>query len=104
MMSRRRAPSDLRMPISRVRCGDGDEHDVHDHDRAHDEPDGGQHHAGEHEILLDLVSHARARSRALEHEVVLVRRVEPVAPAHDLAHHFLQRRISAGVGDWMTTP
>src|ERR1035437_1348674 len=35
--------------------GDRHEHDVHDDDRAHDEPDGGERDAGQFEVLLDLV-------------------------------------------------
>ncbi len=42
--------------------GDGDEHDVHDHDRADDEPDRRQRDAGDHEVALAACSRTRAPS------------------------------------------
>jgi len=40
MMFRLRAPMARRMPISRVRCGHRDQHDVHDADAGRQERDG----------------------------------------------------------------
>ena len=48
-MSRRRAPSDFANADLAGPLGDRDEHDVHDHDRADDQPDGRQRDAGDHE-------------------------------------------------------
>ena len=71
--------------------GDGDEHDVHDHDRADDETECRKRHAGNDHLRLDAVPELEHGLRRRQIEVVRLRRPQPPATAHHLAD-LLHRR------------
>ena len=69
-MSRRSRAQRLADPDLARPLGDRHQHDVHDHHRAHDEPDRGQRDAGQQSTVLILSRLENADSRGLEREVV----------------------------------
>ncbi len=69
--------------------GHSNQHDVHDHDGAHHQPDGGQDDRGDDEILLDRLPRRQRRIWGLQREVVGLAGVQFVPDTHDLPHLLL---------------
>ena len=90
-MSLRRAPSALRTPISRVRSVTDDQHDVHDHDAAHHQRDGGdgRHHCAE--VVEDVAQQVLEGGAGVDGESVRRARRQMAARAHDGAQLVLDR-------------
>ncbi len=76
--------------------GDRDEHDVHDHERAHEEADGGKGRAEEEQPLLELREERERRVLGVEREVVGPARRQAARATQDLTsafHGIAERRV-----------